>query len=450
MGTAALANGIAPEHVHETLRQWMLVDGMPVVVDLEASHGATLVDSVSGREYLDFFGCFGSCPIGWNHPALRDPEWLRSTDAALANRPSNSDLYTREMAGFVKAFGEHALPDGYEHLFFIDGGALAVENALKAAFDWKVRRNRAKGVAADVGSMILHFRQAFHGRTGYTMSLTNTDPVKVAMFPKFPWPRVSSPTLRFPTDAAALETVRAEEARSLAEIDQAFADHGDDIAAILIEPIQAEGGDRHFRPEFLQALQDRCERYDCLFLVDEVQTGFFTTGKPWAFEHYGIRPDIVCFGKKTQQCGIFAGPKLDLVPDNVFAASSRINSTWGGNLIDMMRCERVLGVIKADDLGGNAARQGERWLAGMAPIAARFAGQVDNVRGRGLIFAFDLPDGAARNRCLREMKDAGLLALACGSRTVRFRPHLAVTAGDVDLALERTLAALGRLATSGS
>ncbi len=438
--------GLSPENVHEALSRWILADGLPLVGDLENSRGSTLVDARSGREYLDFFGCFGSSPLGWNPPGLTDPDWLASTRNAVVNKPSNSDLYTRELADFVEAFGRQVLPEGYRHLFFVDGGALAVENALKTAFDWKVRRNRAKGVAADVGQRVLHFRHAFHGRSGYTMSLTNTDPRKVQYFPKFDWPRVSSPALRFPVDEESLAEVREAEARSLQEIDAAFERWGDDIAAILIEPIQCEGGDRHFRAEFLQALQARCERYDCLFIVDEVQTGFYATGRTWCFEHFGIQPDLVCFGKKTQQCGIFAGPRVDLVPENVFELSSRINSTWGGNLVDMMRCRRILDVIREEDLGRNAAERGEQWLQGMEEVQRDAPVPVTNIRGRGLILAFDLPDGALRDRCLQAMLEGGLLGLACGARSLRFRPHLAATAEDVERCLSLTAEALARLA----
>jgi len=440
----AEAQGIAPENVHATLKNWMLVDGYPVVCDLQASKGSIMVDSRSGKEYLDFFGCFGSTPLGWNPDCLCDPEFLAYARDAVINKPANSDIYTTEMAAFVEAFGKHLAPEGYSHFFFIDGGALAVENALKVAFDWKVRRNRAKGVDSDVGQKALHFRHAFHGRSGYTMSLTNTDPAKVNYFPKFDWPRVSSPALHFPINEESLAAVRDAEATSLAEIDAEFAKHGDDIACIIIEPIQAEGGDRHFRPEFMQALQSRCERYDCLFICDEVQTGFFASGKTWLHEYHGVQPDVIVFGKKSQQCGIICGAKIDLVPDNAFVTSSRINSTWGGNLVDMVRATRILEEVVAKDLVSNAAERGEQWLSGMHKLAEGHA-IVSNVRGIGLVMGFDLPDQSSRDACLSGMMEAGMIGLACGDRTVRFRPHLAITAEDVELCLEKTAVALSKL-----
>jgi len=442
--TTTTQHWIDPKQVHEELRRWILADGYPVVLDLEKSKGANLVDSSSGREYLDFFGCFGSTPIGWNHPALLDADWLQSLNHVVGNRPANSDLYTVEMAEFVARMGEMAVPEGYKHMFFVEGGALAVENALKVAFDWKVRRNRAKGIDADVGTQILHFEKAFHGRSGYTLSLTNTLPDKVDYFPKFDWPRVLAPSVKFPLEGSDLAAHVAKEEECFAHIDAAFAKHGDDIAAVLIETIQCEGGDRHFRAEFLQGLQARCEKYDCLFICDEVQTGYFASGKPWAFQHYGITPDIYSFGKKSQQCGIIAGPRIDEVPDNCFEKSSRINSTWGGNLVDMVRATRVLEVVRDENLTANAEAQGQYWLNGMKAIAGRF-GNVSNVRGLGLIMAFDLPTGGDRDLFLSKAMENGMMGLGSGDRTVRFRPHLAVTQADVDRALEISEKTLGQI-----
>jgi L-lysine 6-transaminase len=445
MTPAVPTASLAPQDVHAALRRWMLADGFPFVLDLEKSRGARLHDARSGRAFLDFFGCFGSTPIGWNHPALLDAAWQKSAARALANRPSNSDLYSVEMAEFVERMAEVARPAGYQKMFFVDGGALAVENALKVAFDWKVRRNRAKGVDADVGQKVLHFRKAFHGRSGYTMSLTNTRPDKVLHFPKFEsWPRCDAPEVRFPLAGEALAAHARAEQAAFEQVDAAFARHGDDVAAILIETIQCEGGDRHFRPEFLQGLQARAEKYDCLFLLDEVQTGFFTSGKAWAFEHYGVAPDVFAFGKKSQQCGIMAGPRVMEVPGNVFETPSRINSTWGGNLVDMVRATRILEVIRDEDLGANAAARGSEWLEGMRAIQAR-CGAVSNARGLGLLMAFDLPDGATRDRLLLLLREEGLLGLVCGERTLRFRPHLAITAAEVAEALDLTDRALKRL-----
>jgi L-lysine 6-transaminase len=430
----------APSRVHETLRRHMLADGLPMVLDLEKSHGAYLYDSVRGRELLDLFGCFSTCTVGYNHPGLDNPEFHRQILPAALNKPSNSDLYTIQMADFVEAMARTVPAPLDERMFFIAGGALAVENSLKAAMDWKVRKNLAAGKGR-MGRQIIHFHEAFHGRSGYTLSLTNTDPVKIDYFAKFDWPRISNPKLRFPVSDEVLAEVMAAEERALAEIRQALVDHRDDIAGLIIEPIQGEGGDNHFRPEFLRALRELADEGEFLLLFDEVQTGFGTTGAWWCFEHFDLQPDVFAFGKKSQVCGICAGPRLDEV-DSVFRVKGRINSTWGGNLVDMVRCRRYIEIIEADGLIANAATVGAQLLAGLQRLAERFPGVVTNPRGRGLFAAFDLPDAESRRATLRAMLDADVLGLPSGQRSIRFRPPLTLSAAEVADGLGRLEAAL--------
>ncbi len=283
-----------------------------------------------------------------------------------------------------------------------------MENALKTAFDWKVRKNLAAG-KGEKGTQIIHFREAFHGRTGYTLSLTNTaDPRKYMYFAKFDWPRIINPKLRFPVTEAVLQRVVAEEAQAIAEIEKAVRDNPDDIAALIIEPIQGEGGDNHFRPEFFHALRRLADEHDFMFIVDEVQTGLGATGRMWAIEHMGVKPDIIAFGKKAQVCGIIVGDRIDEVADNVFDVSSRINSTWGGNLVDMVRSQRYLEIIEAEDLVKNAQGMGELLLGGMI-ARARLRPDKQRARPRhdaGLrparrAFARHLPRPAAGKRAGR-------------------------------------------------
>jgi L-lysine 6-transaminase len=340
------------------------------------------------------------------------------------------------------------MPADFRHLFFVEGGTLAVENALKTAFDWKVRRNLAAG-RGELGSRVLHFREAFHGRSGYALSLTNTQPVKTLYFPKFDWPRVRNPKLRFPVDAAELARVAEDEAQAVREIERAFAAHPHDIAAVIIEPIQGEGGDNHFRGEFLRELRRLADEHDALLVFDEVQCGFGLTGRMWAFEHFGAVPDIIAFGKKTQVCGIIAGPRIDEVEDNVFKVSSRINSTWGGSLVDMVRCEVILEAMDAEDLVANAAATGVHLLSGLQDLAARHPQLVSNVRGRGLMCAFDCPDRAVRDALLQRALEARLIVLPCGERSVRMRPPLILSREESDEGVRRLDAALRRLSSSG-
>jgi L-lysine 6-transaminase len=428
---------IRPADVHDVLARHMLVDGYDLVLDLDQSKGRRLWDARGQRWYLDLFGCFATFPVGMNHPRMREPEFLaKLTRAALAN-PTNSDIYTVEMAEFVAAFERIAMPSYLPHLFVIAGGTLAVENALKAAFDWKVRRNFRKGRREERGHQVLHFRDSFHGRSGYALSLTNTaDPRKHQYFPKFDWPRVPSPKLRFPVDAAERERVAAAEVEAVAAIRGAFAERDDDIACIIIEPIQAEGGDNHFRPEFLRALRALADEHEALLIFDEIQTGMGITGKMWAHEHDEVRPDLLSFGKKMQICGVLGGGRIDEEPENVFRLSSRINSTWGGNLVDMVRCQRYLEILEEEDLLGNAARVGGHLLAGLERLQGESAELLSNARGRGLMCAIDLPDGATRDAVTQKMYQLGAIILPCGPRSLRFRTPLDVTAAEVDEALE--------------
>jgi L-lysine 6-transaminase len=419
---------IAPEHVHETLRRHLLVDGLDLVLDTRASRGSWLVDARDGSRHLDLFSFFASAPIGHNHPALADDPALRAELAEIAlTKPSNSDVYTTQLAEFVETFervlGDPALP----HLFLIDGGALAVENALKTAFDWKRRHNAAHGRPEHLGTRVLHLRQAFHGRSGYTLSLTNTDPRKTALFPTFDWPRIDVPAIRFPID---VDAVRAAEARALDQARAAFAAHPHDIACFIAEPIQGEGGDNHMRAEFLQAMQQLCREHDALFVLDEVQTGCGMTGSAWAYQQLGLSPDVVAFGKKLQVCGIMAGGRVDEVPDNVFRVSSRLNSTFGGNLTDMVRSRRNLEVIEADGLIERAAVLGKRLLDELDAIPG-----LDNVRGRGLFVAFDLSTAAHRDATVARLHRDRVLVLPGGERSIRLRPALTIGEDELDLAV---------------
>jgi L-lysine 6-transaminase len=422
---------VNPADVHSTLARYMLADGEHLVVDLQGSHGPHIRDAATGREYLDYYAYFASQPIGHNHPKLRTPQFLqRLTEAALYN-PANSDVYTTYMAEFVETFARIARPPGMPHLFFVAGGTLAVENGLKVAFDWKIRKNLAAG-RGEKGRKVIHFREAFHGRGGYTLSLTNTaDPRKHIYYPKFPWPRIVNPKLRFPITEEVLAETVAVERQALAQIEKAVRANPDDIAALIIEPIQGEGGDNHFRPEFFTELRTLSNENDFMFIVDEVQSGLGTTGKMWAIEHMGVRPDIIAFGKKAQICGIIVGPRVDEVDENVFRVSSRINSTWGGNLVDMVRSQRYLEIMVEDELVPNAATVGQSLLEGLTRIA-QGSDLISNVRGRGMMIAFDLPDPRARDIFRGLLLENGLVALKCGSRSIRFRPMLDLDAVSVE------------------
>jgi len=425
---------IPPSRVRSTLARYILVDGFHLVVDLGRSRGSYMVCADTGRKYLDMYSYFSTCSIGHNHPKMMGRDFQRELREAAIENPANSDVYTEQFADFVEAFAKLAKPSFMRHMFFIAGGALAVENAMKAAFDWKVQKNLRKG-KKELGSQVIHFRNAFHGRSGYTLSVTNTSDVKTRYFPKFRWPRIDTPTLTFPVTPQVLERVKRQEEKSLKQINEAIKTRGKDIACLLIEPIQGEGGDNHFRPEFLQVLEEICRKNDIMFVLDEVQTGFGTTGKMWAFEHFGIKPDIIAFGKKSQVCGIMCSGRIDEVKDNVFNLSSRINSTWGGGLADMVRCRRILEIMREDNLLQNAASIGRYFLKRLEEIQAIYP-EISNVRGRGLFLALDLPNPEERKILLNKCWRNRLAVLSSGEKSIRFRPPLTFSREDADRGIE--------------
>lgn len=416
---------------------------MPLVLDMERSRGVRLVDQVTDREYLDFFGFYASSVLGMNHPSLVENEdFMRRLHLVAVNKITNSDIATVHSARFVDTYERVAIPDYLPYAFFISGGSLAVENALKTAFDWKVRKNFQKGHRRELGSQVLHFEQAFHGRSGYTLSLTNTaDPRKTQYFPKFDWPRVLNPKVIFPLNDANLEEVEKAEETAIAQAKMHFHERTDEIAAIIIEPIQGEGGDNHFRPEFLRALRELAVENDALLIFDEVQTGVGITGHFWAHETLGVEPDIIAFGKKTQVCGILAGKRLDEVEGHVFQVPSRINSTWGGNLVDMVRFDRVLEVIEEDDLIDHALNAGDHLHKRLQELSLEHP-SVTSVRGRGLMCAFDLPDGPFRDAVLERCFANGLIILGCGRRSIRFRSPLVIRTDEIDQGVEMIASAV--------
>ncbi len=448
----SLDTNVTPQQVHSILSKHLIADGYQIVLDLEKSKGLYIHDAKSGEKYLDFFSFFASNPLGMNHPRLANDQFISKLGKIAVHKPSNSDIYTEALAEFVETFERVGIPEYLTHTFFISGGALAVENALKVAFDWKVQKNFAKGYNKEKGSKVLHFENAFHGRTGYTMSLTNTDPVKTKYFPKFDWPRLINPAMTFPETPERIEKTKKLEQQAIAQAEEYFETYKDEIACIIIEPIQGEGGDNHYRPEFHKELRRLADKHEALLIHDEVQTGVGMTGKFWAHEHY-VKPDILAFGKKAQVCGILASRRVDEVKDNVFNVSSRINSTWGGNLVDMVRFERILEVIEEDNLVENAASTGEYLQQKINELAQQYEA-VTNPRGKGLYCAIDLPTTKFRDQLRKKCLNNHLMILGCGERTIRFRPPLIVQKEHIDegiAIIEKSLdAVLEEAAASGS
>src|SRR5205809_2564304 len=428
---------VDPSRVLHVLGDHILLDGFKIVLDQEKSRGSYLYDAANGHRLIDLYGFFGSMPIGFNDPYFDQPDVQRDLLRASKSKVANSDVYSEAYAEFVETFARVAGLSPLDRYLFIDGGALAVENALKAAMDWKVRKNMAAG-HGERGTQVLHFKHAFHGRSGYTMSLTNTDPRKTDLFAKFDWPRVSCPHIDFSLPESKREAdVIEREQKAEREIREFIEQRGIDICALIIEPIQGEGGDNHFRGECLQKLRKICDENDLLLIFDEVQCGMGATGRNWGCEHFDVVPDLMTFGKKAQVCGVMAGPRINEVKDNAFRLPSRLNSTWGGNFTDMVRSTHYLRIIEEEHLVENAAKVGAYFLDQLRKLQSRTpSGLISAARGRGLFLAFDLPDPKTREEFWHGFFDRGVLTLRSGENSIRFRPALDITAGVIDEAME--------------
>lgn len=410
---------IQPNQVHNVMKTHTIGDGESIIIDNTKSHGVYLVDGITGNSYLDCSSQFASMAIGWNHPKM-EPQ-VAKIGVIGKHKYANSDYFSVELAEFTETFASLA-PD-FEHFFFIEGGTLGVENALKAAFDWKAKKLGLK--EKDINSLdVIHLEKAFHGRSGYTLSLTNTLPNKTASFPKFNWTRIKNPKIKFPlVDSEVI----VDEEFSLDQAEKALKSKL--VAAILLETIQGEGGDNHFTPRYFAALRELADKYEAILILDEVQTGVGLTGKMWAYEHYGIIPDMISFGKKAQVCGFASTNRIDDIPNNVFNISSRINSTWGGNIVDMVRFKAIADIIVEDNLVENADIVGKYFLDQLQKLPI-----INNVRGKGLMLAFDLNDMGTRDAVIEEMQKK-MTVLPCGEQSIRLRPHLIFSKENVDEAI---------------
>ena len=385
--------------VIDKLSKHILVDGFHIAVNQKKSLGSWIVD-LDGNKYLDCYSQFASQPLGWNHKVLVNAK--QELGEVAMHKIANSDMYTEQYASFVEKFS--GITPDFSHYFFIDGGALAVENALKAAFDWKAKK---LGLTSDedINTLdVFHLGNAFHGRTGYTLSLTNTTPEKTALFPKFQWNRIWS----------------IEDAEELMH---------DRVAAMVVEPIQGEGGDNHFVPELFPLMRKWADDNDAILIFDEVQTGVGLTGKMWCYEHFGIVPDMMCFGKKTQVCGFCSTDRIDEVEHNVFNDSGRINSTWGGNIVDMVRFSHIMDAIEEEKLIDNAHEVGSHLENALNNLDA-----ISNVRGMGLMIAFDLDTPDLRDRMVSLLQE-DMIVLKSGTHSIRLRPALTFSKQDADSAV---------------
>jgi L-lysine 6-transaminase len=320
-----------------------------MVLDLSASHGSTLVDARDGTAYLDLFTFFASSALGMNHPALvQDPVFREDLLAAAMNKPSNSDVYSAAMASLRRHLRAGARRPAPAHLFFVEGGASRSRTPSRSP-STEVALERGARPRPALGHEGAHLRRRLPRPQRLHDVAHHTDPVEGRPLPAV---RLAAHPVAVPVSTP---TSCSASARPLAAARAAVRAHPHDIAASSWSRSRARAATTTSGPSSCRRCRRLCREHDALFVLDEVQSGCGLTGTAWAFQQLGVQPDVVAFGKKTQVCGVMAGGRVDEVPDNVFAVGSRINSTWGGSLTDMVRARRILEVVEAEGLIAAAA-----------------------------------------------------------------------------------------------
>jgi 4-aminobutyrate aminotransferase/(S)-3-amino-2-methylpropionate transaminase len=418
-----------------------------LVLDDQKSAGVWAVDA-DGNVLLDLFANFALGALGYNHPAVMAVARSEAFARAAANPTSTPFVTTPAWFDFLEALETKWAPRGMAKVFCVDGGGEGVEAALKAAFivhaeDARERAGKPRnplelgedaqrGFLENAGTdaVVVSFAGAFHGRGLGPLSATHSKAIHKADLPAFPWPMAPFPVSRFPL-AEHVEANAREEERALAALDVILAAHAGRVAAIVVEPIQSEGGDRHASPAFFRGVQARARKAGAAFVLDEVQTGVGMSGTLWAHEQLELPepPDMVCFGKKMQMGGFFATPRFAI------AQFGRMYQTRNGDRARAMISEAILRTIDDEKLLARVTATGAHFLRGLEDLAQRHPALVSEPRGRGLLLAFDLPTPAVRDDFLKRALARGVFASYTGTRAVRLRPHLITEIPEADDAL---------------
>ncbi|KKA29445.1 hypothetical protein TD95_002699 [Thielaviopsis punctulata] len=419
----------------ESLGQVFDTRAVSITCDYDKSEGNYLVD-VDGNRYLDVYSQIASIAVGYNNKHLVAAASSHEMVSALVNRPATGNFPSPAWHNALKDGLMKVAPPGMKYIFTAQSGSEANELAYKAAMMLYQRRKRgsAEWSAEETESClenakpgspelaIMSFANSFHGRGFGSLSTTRSKAVHKLDIPAFNWPKAPFPALKYPLDKHVEEN-KAEEERCLKAVEELILTWPSPVTAVIVEPIQSEGGDNHASAAFFQGLRDVTKKHGVAMIVDEVQTGFGSTGKFWAHEHWNLTspPDLVTFSKKAQTAGYYFGDEL-LIPDKAY----RQFNTWIGDLARVLVSKAIIEEIQAGDLVAQTARVGELLYAEIEKLAAKYPGKLTNLRGKGMgtYIAFDTPDAA---KLVAAMRKLGIMIGSCGKNTIRLRPMLIFT-----------------------
>ena len=387
------------------------------------------------RAEICSYAQIASIPVGYNNPTLRQAVSTPEMARALINRPAMGNFPSADWANILKTGLLKAAPKGLNQVFTALAGSDANEAAYKAAFMYHRQLERGgphvefseeESMSAMVNQSpgspplsILSFKSAFHGRLFGTLSTTRSKPIHKLDIPAFDWPHAAFPALKYPLEEHVKENAE-EEQRSLQEVERIIKEFHNPVAAVVVEPIQSEGGDNHASPAFFQGLRAITKRNNVLFIVDEVQTGVGATGKFWAHEYWNLEspPDMVTFSKKAQTAGYYYGNNA-LRPNKPY----RQFNTWMGDPARAILFRAILEEIERNGLVENTASTGDYLYKQLESLSKKHPQAIQNLRGkgRGTFIAWDSPN---RDEILLKAKTAGVNLGGCGSHAVRLRPML--------------------------
>ena len=415
------------------LKQLVLTEPWPFVVDLENSLGMTLA-TVDGQRLFDWAGYYASKLIGHNHPRLAEPDYTRRLVLAANNKLANPDFLTPECLEYYELLYSLApvcMRNEQLEVYALNSGAEAVENMLKYFIVLKNQRLLRAGRQSGT-HRIIYFDQAFHGRTIYTLNVTELshDPIATKDFRGFAPGNVQVMFPAVDTSRPAAEN-RARTERSLEVIEETLARYGQEVAGIVVEPIQGAGGHRVAEPEFFRRLSALAHQYGVSLGFDEVQTAGGQTGTFFAIDQYDLPhpPTAVAVAKKLGNGAIYMLKPMDDV--------GVLDSTWGGSLADMVRFGQEMRVVRDEGLIEAVPAKAARLCAGLEALAARWSKTIYNVRGMGLYqgFSFRRPEDKRAFQSHALQKE-DLLLLGAGTHSIRLRPNLGVTEAEIDRLLE--------------
>ncbi|KAI4247026.1 MAG: hypothetical protein L6R40_001691 [Gallowayella cf. fulva] len=424
------------------------IRSLNMMANYQNSFGNYIADP-DGNVLLDVYAQIASIPIGYSNPALLAAASSPEMASAIINRPALGNFPQHDWALILKSGILKVAPKGLNQVFTAMAGSDANETAYKAAFMWKRRQERggpeADFTADEISSTmnnqtpgsphlsILSFKSAFHGRLFGSLSTTRSKPIHKLDIPAFDWPQASFPNLKYPLEQYTEENM-AEESRCLAETEDLIQNFHSPVAAVVVEPVQSEGGDNHASPAFFCGLRKITKRNNVLFIVDEVQTGVGATGKFWAHDHWNLAepPDMVTFSKKAQTAGYYFG-NPELRPNKPY----RQFNTWMGDPSKAILFRAIIHEIERLNLVQNTAEVGKYLYAGLERLAQQYPHEIQNLRGKGqgTFIAWDSP---RRDDFMRRAKTIGINIGGSGEKAVRLRPMLIFQRHHADILLEAT------------